>query len=231
MTDYLSHEKSAYSQSNKSLLPPPVNPPNRDDKKTGSFKFVKVDDSKEKNKLEGATFAVYAVDEKGQAEPYEVDNKRLTVKSGKNGEFKVENLPYGKYQLRETAAPAGYILDVSPIAFEITETSETSKTIMIINKKNPDKSLVPPTVTPPGTKTPGGTTTPPGTTTRVPSTVNPPKTYYVPQDKPGIPRGPLVKTGDIKIIVFVAIGLVMIIAGKSIVSKEEKMQLKSISAR
>lgn len=230
-TDHLSHEKDAYSQSNKSLLPPPVTPPKKGDGKTGSFKFMKVDDSKEKNRLEGATFAVYAVDEKGQAEPYEVDNKRLTVKSGKNGEFKVENLPYGKYQLRETAAPAGYILDVSPIAFEITETSETSKTIMIINKKNPDKSLVPPTVTPPGTKTPGGTTTPPGTTTRVPSTVNPPKTYYVPQDKPGIPRGPLVKTGDIKIIVFVAIGLVMIIAGKSIVSKEEKMQLKSISAR
>lgn len=231
MTDYLSHEKSAYSQSNKSLLPPPVTPPKKGDEKTGSFKFMKVDDSKEKNRLEGATFAVYKVDEKGQAEPYEVDNKRLTVKSGKNGEFKVENLPYGKYQLRETAAPSGYILDTSPIAFEITETSETSKTIMIINKKNPDKSLVPPTITPPGTKTPSGSTTPPGTTTRVPSTVNPPKTYYVPQDKPGIPRGPLVKTGDIRIIVFVAIGLVMIIAGKSIVSKEEKMQLKSISAR
>lgn len=230
-TDHLSHEKDKYSQSNKSLLPPPVTPPKKGDGKTGSFKFMKVDDSKEKNRLEGATFAVYKLDEKGKAEPYEVDGKRLTVKSGKNGEFKVENLPYGKYQLRETAAPAGYILDVSPIAFEITETSETSKTIMIINKKNPDKSLVPPTVTPPGTKTPGGTTTPPGTTTRVPSTVNPPKTYYVPQDKPGIPRGPLVKTGDIKIIVFVAIGLVMIIAGKSIVSKEEKIQLKSISAR
>lgn len=230
-TDHLSHEKDKYSQSNKSLLPPPVTPPKKGDGKTGSFKFMKVDDSKEKNRLEGATFAVYKVDEKDKAEPYEVDGKRLTVKSGKNGEFKVENLPYGKYQLRETAAPAGYILDVSPIAFEITETSETSKTIMIINKKNPDKSLVPPTVTPPGTRTPNGSTTPPGTRTRVPSTVNPPKTYYVPQDKPGIPRGPLVKTGDIKIIVFVAIGLVMIIAGKSIVSKEEKIQLKSISAR
>ena len=47
----------------------------------------------------------------------------------------------------------------------------------------------------------------------------------MPKDTPAIPRGPLVKTGDIRIVIFVAIGLVMIIAGSHLVRKSEKAQV------
>ena len=90
---------------------------------------------------------------------------------------------------------------------------------MIVNKPDTPK---PPVVTPPGS-TPPRSTTPP-TRTTVPPT-NTPRTYYVPKDTPGIPRGPLVKTGDIRILVFIAIGLVMILFGNHIVRKEEKTQI------
>ncbi len=201
---------------------PSVNPPDSSSKKKGSHNFVKVDDSKTPNRLEGALFAVYSVDKKGEATPYKVDGKRLTVKSGSNGEFKVKDLPYGDYYLRETAAPEGYVLNVKPIKFTISNKSDTEKAIFIVNKRNPD-------VMPPGsntpTKPPKTPQTPPTTRNSVPPKSTPPSTrYYVPKNKPGIPRGPLVKTGDIRIIVFVVIGLIMIIEGSHLVRKSEKTQ-------
>lgn len=208
--------------------PKDVVPPDGDRKKKGGYKFIKIDDSKEKNRLANAVFAVfiendkgeyipYVVNEKGQYAPNDKDAKRLTLKSASNGEFEVQNLPLGKYMLRETAAPNGYILDVNPIKFEITSNSYEKDAIMIVNKKDTKKTVVPPTVTPPGkTNTPG--TTPPSTT------VKPPTTYYVPGNKTRIPRGPLVKTGDIRIVILVALGIVMIVAGSIIVNKDEKNQ-------
>ena len=82
---------------------------------------------------------------------------------------------------------------------------------------------------PPGsntpTKPPKTPQTPPTTRNSVPPKSTPPSTrYYVPKNKPGIPRGPLVKTGDIRIIVFVVIGLIMIIEGSHLVRKSEKTQ-------
>lgn len=208
--------------------PKDVVPPDGNRKKKGGYKFIKIDDSKEKNRLANAVFAVfiendkgeyipYVVNEKGQYAPDDKDAKRLTLKSASNGEFEVQNLPLGKYMLRETAAPNGYILDVNPIKFEITSNSYEKDAIMIVNKKDTKKTVVPPTVTPPGkTNTPG--TTPPSTT------VKPPTTYYVPGNKTRIPRGPLVKTGDIRIVILVALGIVMIVAGSIIVNKDEKNQ-------
>lgn len=208
--------------------PKDVVPPDGNRKKKGGYKFIKIDDSKEKNRLANAVFAVfiendkgeyipYVVNEKGQHAPNDKNAKRLTLKSASNGEFEVQNLPLGKYMLRETAAPNGYILDVNPIKFEITSNSYEKDAIMIVNKKDTKKTVVPPTVTPPGrTNTPG--TTPPSTT------VKPPTTYYVPGNKTRIPRGPLVKTGDIRIVILVALGLVMIVAGSIIVKKDEKNQ-------
>lgn len=198
---------------------PGVTPPDSSSKEKGSHNFVKVDNSKTPKRLEGALFAVYSVDEKGDPTPYEVDGKRLTIKSGSNGEFKVENLPFGKYQLRETAAPNGYVLDVDPIPFTISASSETNKAIFIVNKISPQ-------VTPPGSKlTPKTPSNPPSTRRNVPPTVTPPSTtYHVAKDRPGIPRGPLVKTGDIRIIIFVALGLAMVIGGSHLVRKSEKSQ-------
>ena len=208
--------------------PKDVAPPDGNRKKKGGYKFIKIDDSKEKNRLANAVFALYIEDGKGGYTPYVVNEKgkyapndknakRLTLKSAANGEFEVQNLPLGKYMLRETAAPNGYILDVNPIKFEITSNSYEKDAIMIVNKKDTKKTVVPPTVTPPGkTNTPG--TTPPSTT------VKPPTTYYVPGNKTRIPRGPLVKTGDIRIVILVALGIVMIVAGSIIVNKDEKNQ-------
>lgn len=208
--------------------PKDVVPPDGNRKKKGGYKFIKIDDSKEKNRLANAVFALYIENDKGEYIPYVVNEKneyapndknakRLTLKSASNGEFEVQNLPLGKYMLRETAAPNGYILDVNPIKFEITSNSYEKDAIMIVNKKDTKKTVVPPTVTPPGrTNTPG--TTPPSTT------VKPPTTYYVPGNKTRIPRGPLVKTGDIRIVILVALGIVMIVAGSIIVNKDEKNQ-------
>lgn len=219
----LDRENSSDTMKNRPVTPPSVSPPTPNSP-YGSYNFVKVDDSKEQKRLAGATFALYKVSEDGKQTPYEVNGKRYTVKSGDNGEFKVENLPYGKYVLRETAAPTGYILDVNPIEFTISKDSANAEAIMIVNKRNPDRPVTPPVVSPPGT-TPPRTTTPPTTRTTVPPVVSPPKTYYVPKDTPGVPRGPLVKTGDIRILVFIAIGLIMILFGNHIVRKEEKTQI------
>ena len=220
-SERLKRNNTTYTMENRPIHPPSVNPPDSKYPK-GSHNFVKVDDTKDQNRLAGAIFSLYKVDENGKQSPYEVEGKRYTVKSGENGEFKVENIPYGKYLLRETAAPSGYILDVNPIEFEISKDSVSKEAIMIVNKINPD-TPTPPVVRPPGT------TTPPTTTrTTVPPVVNPPKTYYVPKDRPGVPKGPLVKTGDIRIIVFIAIGLVMVLFGNHIVRKEEKIQVASL---
>ena len=195
--------------------PPDATPPDTN-KRDGGYRFVKVDDSKEQNRLAGASFALYRVDKNGKEVPVSYNNKRVTVKSGSNGEFEVKNLPFGKYVLREVAAPTGYILDEKPIPFEVTSTSINEAAITIVNKKNPDKTIVPPVVRPPST-----TYRPP----TVPPRPNTPRTYYVPKDRPGIPRGPIVKTGDIRIVIVLALGLVMIIAGNHLVRKDDKIQL------
>ena len=217
-SERLKRNNSTYTMKNRPISPPMVNPPSSNIGK-GSYNFIKVDDSKEAKRLAGATFALYKINDKGEQIPVEINGKKYTVKSGSNGEFKVENLPYGKYALRETAAPSGYIPEVKPIVFEISNKSASAEAIMVVNKPDNPK---PPVVTPPGS-TPPRSTTPP-TRTTVPPT-NTPRTYYVPKDTPGIPRGPLVKTGDIRILVFIAIGLIMILFGNHIVRKEEKTQI------
>ena len=217
-SERLKRKNITYTMKNRPINPPGVNPPGSNIGK-GSYNFIKVDNSKEAKRLAGATFALYKINDKGEQIPVEINGKKYTVKSGSNGEFKVENLPYGKYALRETAAPSGYIPEVKPIVFEISDKSASAEAIMVVNKPDTPK---PPVVTPPGS-TPPRSTTPP-TRTTVPPT-NTPRTYYVPKDTPGIPRGPLVKTGDIRILVFIAIGLVMMLFGNHIVRKEEKTQI------
>lgn len=215
----LNRENNTFEMKNKN---PNIFPPDSGRKGKGGFRFIKVDDSKDKNRLAGATFALYSVNEKGENVPYEVGGKRVTLKSGSNGEFEVKNLPVGKYILRETAAPNGYTLNVNPIEFTVTNKSYNEDAIMIENKKNPDKTVTPPVVRPPSR-------TNPPSTPNTPRSVNPTKTYYVPKDTPGVPRGPLVKTGDIRIVILVGLGLLMIIGGLIIVNKDEKNQKISLA--
>lgn len=201
-SDKLNRETKAVIVKN---TPDKPNPPKED---KGGFRFVKVDNTKDKNRLKNAIFDLYVLDKDGKESPYEItkDDKkvRVTVKSGENGEFEVRDLPFGRYRLRETAAPEGYILDTKPIDFLVTSTSYQKAAIMIENKKS-TRQIVPPVVT---------TTTP-----NVPK-----KTYYVPTDTPSIPRGPLVKTGDIRIVIFMALGITMILSGTFLVRKSEKAQ-------
>lgn len=224
-SEKLSRDKKSAELTNKPEFPG-VTPPDTPEGPTGGYNFVKVDDSKERNRLAGATFALYELSDDGKATPYQVDGQRYTVKSGSNGEFKVTGLPYGKYVLRETAAPAGYILDVKAIKFEVSATSINNEAIFIENKANPEK---PPVVNPPNTPTPNKPNTPPSVTppsTRTP--VNPPKTYYVPSNTPGVTRGPLVNTGDIRIVILVIVGILMIVGGSFLVRKSEKEQKISL---
>lgn len=221
---------TTYAMTNKPELPPET-PPTTPENPVGGYNFVKVDDSEAHNRLADATFALYKVGEDGQTSSYLINGQRYTVKSGSNGEFQVSGLPYGKYVLRETAAPEGYILDVNPIEFEISATSINNEAIFIENKANPERPPVPPVVSPPSTPTPtppSTPNTPPSTRTPVPPQVSPPTTYYVPSNTPGVTRGPLVKTGDIRIVILVVVGILMIVGGSFLVRKSEKEQKLSL---
>ena len=77
----------------------------------GTVEILKVDSQNKEKVLEGAVFTIY--NEQGQ----EV-TKGTTDKEGK---LKFENLPYGKYTLKETKAPIGYKLNESAIEFSIDE--------------------------------------------------------------------------------------------------------------
>ena len=223
----LTRDKNTDTIGNKPVTPPDANPPSSNIPK-GGYRFVKIDDSPEQKRLAGAVFALYRVDGNGKVTPYEVDGKRVTIKSGENGEFEVRGLANGKYILRETVAPNGHLLDVKPIEFTASATSYANDAIMIVNKKTP-RNQVPPSVTPPAS-TPPGSTTPPTTRQQVPPSVRPPgTTYYVPSNTPGIPRGPLVKTGDIRIVILAALGIIMIGGGVYLVRKSDKKQRLSLA--
>lgn len=55
------------------------------------------------------------------------NGKVYTLTSGKDGEFKTKELPYGDYRLIETKAPQGYIPELESINFNISENSHTKK--------------------------------------------------------------------------------------------------------
>lgn len=219
-SERLNREKNTTELTNKPVNPN-VTPPTSNIPK-GGYRFVKVDDSPEQKRLAGAIFALYKVDGNGKVTPYEVDGKRLTIKSGENGEFEVRGLPNGKYALKETVAPDGHLLDMKLIEFTASATSYANDAIMIVNKRTP-RQVVPPTVNPPSN--PPVTQSPPTPGQPAPPAVTPPGTrYYVPSNTPGVPRGPLVKTGDIRIVILVAVGIIMIGGGVYLVRKSEKEQ-------
>ena len=95
-----------------------------------TLKSFKKDFVYEEASLEGAEFEIYAaediftpdhqVDEQGNRHViYAKDNLVKTVTTDKNGEAVIKDLPLGKYRVKETKAPAGFVLnpDSQEVAF------------------------------------------------------------------------------------------------------------------
>lgn len=87
-----------------------------------TLKSFKKDFVYEETSLEGAEFEIYAaediftpdhqVDEQGKRHViYAKDTLVKTVTTDKNGEAVIKDLPLGKYRVKETKAPAGFVLN------------------------------------------------------------------------------------------------------------------------
>ncbi|WP_345803471.1 SpaA isopeptide-forming pilin-related protein [Microbacterium sp. AZCO] len=90
----------------------------------GSVTWLKKDDVG--NLLGGATFQVAATGGAAAAAPWAASFPKTVVDNGANdadpvaGQFKLTGLPLGSYTVKETAAPAGYVLDSTTKSFDIT---------------------------------------------------------------------------------------------------------------
>lgn len=83
----------------------------------GSVQVTKIDKENQQTTLEGAEFML--LDEQGYIVKDDTGQELTGLTTNENGEFLVDHLKPGKYQLVETKAPAGYILDETPTEFEI----------------------------------------------------------------------------------------------------------------
>lgn len=81
----------------------------------GSIKGIKKDNRG--NKLEGATIGLF----KGDETVFTSDTALQTCITNKDGEFSFNNIPYGKYIVKEIAAPTGYDLDDTSYTADIDE--------------------------------------------------------------------------------------------------------------
>ena len=178
----------------KNSTPPEENP-------KGSHKFIKVDKADHGKKLAGAKFKVQKLVD-GKYTTVVRNGSEYIIESDSNGALEVTDLEYGHYRLKEVGFPENY----NPVAeftkFDISATSSLNTPVLIENEHKPPKEETPPP-TPP---------TPPET----PST--PTKTLT------SRSRGPLVKTGDIRIWIYFAIGLLMVVAGFVIIRNQDKKQ-------
>ncbi len=86
----------------------------------GNFTIVKVDKEVTTKKLTGAQFTLTALNENGEPAS-EPDYEKTT---DANGEAKFENVPLGKYILKETVAPHGYQLPVD-VTYEVVVNEST----------------------------------------------------------------------------------------------------------
>ncbi|MDR1563690.1 MAG: hypothetical protein LBS74_01895 [Oscillospiraceae bacterium] len=94
-----------------------------DDLKTKNVKLIKVEKDNPANRVEGATIAIYA--DNGDSD-FTNDTLLYTTttsvggEEGVGGEIDITGLPAGNYYFKETAVPAGYILNPVPVQFTVT---------------------------------------------------------------------------------------------------------------
>lgn len=94
------------------------------DRIRGTVELTKVDADYPENKLTGAEFEVYS-DANGNKQLDEADELIGTMTEVEIGEYKLTDLLYGGYFVKETVAPEGFYLDSTAHYFEITENGET----------------------------------------------------------------------------------------------------------
>lgn len=108
-----------------------------------TLKSFKKDFVYEETSLEGAEFEIYAaediftpdhqVDEQGNRHViYAKDTLVKTVTTNKNGEAVIKDLPLGKYRVKETKAPAGFVLN--PDSQEVSFIYKDQNTLEIEEK-------------------------------------------------------------------------------------------------
>ena len=90
----------------------------------GNIRLTKVDADYPDNKLTGATFEVYK-DVNGDGKLDDKDELVGNLEETSVGIYEIQELLYGKYLVKETKAPEGFILDESVYSVSITEDEKT----------------------------------------------------------------------------------------------------------
>ncbi len=92
----------------------------------GNIEFTKKGEGDNKDKLPGAEFKIYKESDTTFSNPIE------TATSDANGLVKFDNIEYGKYVIRETVTPEGYLTHAN-IVVEIKENNKTLKLADVVN--------------------------------------------------------------------------------------------------
>ena len=90
----------------------------------GNIRLTKVDADYPDNKLTGATFEVYK-DVNGDGKLDDKDELVGNLEETSVGIYEIQELLYGKYLVKETKAPEGFILDEGVYSVSITEDEKT----------------------------------------------------------------------------------------------------------
>lgn len=164
---------------------------------TGGFNFVKIDSTKNENRLGGAKF-ILMKKVGSNFEKVLVKGKEVKLTSKDNGEFAIDGLEYGEYALKEVEAPKNHTItnDLTPFTVDAASSSLPAK--KIVNEPYTPRTIV--------------------------SKTNTITTKYTPSDITRIVKSPLVKTGDIRIVVMAIVGLILLMMGIKLVNSGERMQ-------
>lgn len=164
---------------------------------TGGFNFVKIDSSKKAKRLGGAKFILL----KKEGDKYvevKQDGKNISLVSKDNGEFKIDGLDYGDYALKEIEAPKNHYITQELTPFEVGAGSISKPAIKI--KNEPYK---------------------PTTVTSKDNTIT---TKHTPGGMTRVVKSPLVKTGDIRIVIMAIAGFILLLIGRRLVRNDERLQ-------
>lgn len=164
---------------------------------TGGFNFVKIDSTKNENRLGGAKF-ILMKKVGSNFEKFLVNGKEVKLTSKDNGEFAIDGLEYGEYALKEVEAPKNHTITNELTPFTVDAASSSLPAKKIVNEPYTPKTIV--------------------------SKTNTITTKYTPSDITRIVKSPLVKTGDIRIVVMAIVGLILLMMGIKLVNSGERMQ-------